>query len=86
MDIVFGFFPFDDPRPASDNFMTVYRNMEVALSRSFETAPLVAPTLLVANPIPFMEQRAAAYTSHGAAFLAPGRKTQHAGQSHRSLQ
>jgi len=74
LDKVFDFFQFDDPRPAFDNFLTVYRNMDVALNRSFETAPLIAPTLLVANPVPDMETKAAAYTSHGAAFLDPNLK------------
>ena len=71
LDKVFDFFQFDDPRPPFDNFVTVYRNMDVALNRSFETAPLIAPVLLVANPVPSMESKAAAYTSHGAAFFPP---------------
>lgn len=70
LDKVFDFFKFDDPRPVFDNFLTIYQNMDVALNRSFETAPLIAPALFVANPIPEMETQAAAYTSHGAAFFA----------------
>lgn len=71
LDKVFDFFKFDDPRPGFDNFLVVYRNMDVALNRSFETAPLIAPRLFVANPIPSMETQAAAYTSHGGAFFSP---------------
>lgn len=74
LDKVFDFFKFNDPRPAFDNFLTVYRNMDVALNRSFETAPLIAPILFVANPIPAMESQAAAYTIHGAAFFPRGTK------------
>lgn len=74
LDNVFGFLQFDDPRIPFDNFLAVYTNMEVALNRSFETAPLIAPTLLVANPLPFMETKASAYTSHGAAFFPPNEK------------
>jgi peptidoglycan hydrolase-like protein with peptidoglycan-binding domain len=71
LDKVFDFFKFADPRPAFDNFRVVYKNMDVALNRSFETAPLIAPTLYVANPVPSMETQAAAYTSHGGAFFSP---------------
>jgi hypothetical protein len=74
LDKVFDFFKFNDPRPVFDNFLAVYRNMEVALNRSFETSPLVAPTLFVANPVPAMEAKAAAYTSHGAAFVGNDEK------------
>lgn len=42
----------------------------MALNRSFETSPLVAPTLFVANRFKGMEKVAAAYTSAGGAFLS----------------
>jgi hypothetical protein len=68
LDKVFDFFKFDNPRPVFDNLRRVYRNMIVALNRSFETAPLIAPTLFVANTIPSMENIGSAYTSSGGAF------------------
>jgi hypothetical protein len=71
LDKVFDFFTFDNPRPVFDNLRTVYRNMIVALNRSFETAPLVAPTLFVPNVFDSMEKVASAYTSTGGAFAGP---------------
>jgi hypothetical protein len=71
LDKVFDFFKFNNPRPVFDNLRTVYRNMIVALNRSFETAPLIAPTLFVANVFDFMEKQAAAYTFPGGAFVSP---------------
>jgi peptidoglycan hydrolase-like protein with peptidoglycan-binding domain len=71
LDKVFDFFKFDNPRPVFDNLRTVYRNMIVALNRSFETAPLIAPTLFVPNIFDAMEKVASAYTSTGGAFLGP---------------
>jgi hypothetical protein len=71
LDKVFGFFKFDNPRPVFDNLRTVYRNMIVALNRSFETDPLIAPTLFVANTIASQEKVASAYTVAGGAFLGP---------------
>lgn len=71
LDKVFGFFKFPNPRPVFDNLRTVYRNMVVALNRSFETPDLVAPTLFVPNPVPAMEKKVAAYTVSGGAFLGP---------------
>src|SRR3954453_543850 len=44
LDKVFGFFKFDNPRPAFENMRTLFRNMTIALNRSFATAPLIAPT------------------------------------------
>jgi len=74
LDRVFGFFKFNNPRPAFDNMTRVYRNMIVALNRSFRTDPLIAPTLFVANPLAAMEKVAGAYTSAGGAFLGPKEK------------
>jgi hypothetical protein len=71
LDQVFGFFKFDNPRPVFENMRVVYQNMTVALNRSFETAPLIAPTLFVPNPQAAMEKVAAAYTSRGGAFAPP---------------
>lgn len=71
LDQVFGFFSFDNPRPVLENIRVVYRNMNVALNRSFETDPLIAPTLFVPNPQAAMEKVAAAYTSEGGAFAGP---------------
>jgi hypothetical protein len=50
LDKVFGFFKLDNPRLAFENVRTVYRNMTVALNRSFEIDPLIAPTFFVPNP------------------------------------
>lgn len=71
LDKVFGFFTFDNPRPVLENIRVVYRNMSVALKRSFETDPLIAPTLFVPNPQAAMEKVGAAYTSAGGAFAGP---------------
>jgi hypothetical protein len=71
LDQVFGFFKFDNPRPVFENIRVVYRNMTVALNRSFETDPLIAPALFVPNPQAAMEQGRAAYTSAGGAFVGP---------------
>jgi hypothetical protein len=71
LDQVFGFFKFDNPRPVFQNITTVFRNMNVALNRSFETDPLIAPALFVPNPQAAMEKVAAAYTSAGGAFVGP---------------
>jgi hypothetical protein len=49
--------------------------MNVALNRSFETAPLIAPTLFVANIFESQEKKAAAYTGAGGAFFGPEVKT-----------
>ena len=74
LDKVFGFFQFDNPRPVFDNLRRVYRNMIVALNRSFRTDPLIAPTLFVPNTIASQEKRATAYTSTGGAFVGPKEK------------
>src|SRR5262245_17656831 len=71
LDQVFGFFKFDNPRPVLENIRVVYRNMSVALNRSFETDPLIAPTLFVPNPQAAMEKVASAYTTEGGAFVGP---------------
>jgi len=71
LDQVFGFFKFDNPRAVWENIRVVFRNMSVALHRSFETDPLIAPTLFVPNPQAAMEKVAAAYTSEGGAFAGP---------------
>jgi hypothetical protein len=71
LDQVFGFFKFDNPASVLENIRVVYRNMSVALHRSFETDPLIAPTLFVPNPQAAMERVASAYTSAGGAFASP---------------
>ena len=71
LDKVFRFFKFNNPRPAFDNLQRVFRNMTVALNRSFETDPLIAPTLFVPNTSAKMEKEASAYTAAGGAFLGP---------------
>ncbi len=71
LDTVFGFSKFDNPRPVLETLRTVYRNMTVALNRSFETDPLIAPVLFVPNPSAAMEKVAVAYTSSGGAFQKP---------------
>jgi hypothetical protein len=70
LDEVFGFFKFDNASVVFENIRVVYRNITVALNRSFETDPLIAPTLFVPNPQAAME-KAGAYTSAGGAFLGP---------------
>ena len=71
LDQVFGFFKFNNPRTVWESLRVVYRNMGVALNRSFETDPLVAPALFVPNPQAAMEKIASAYTSAGGAFAGP---------------
>ena len=71
LDEVFGFFKFDNASVVFENIRVVYRNITVALNRSFETDPLIAPTLFVPNPQAAMEKIAGAYTSAGGAFLGP---------------
>lgn len=71
LDKVFGFFSFNNPRPVFENIRVVYRNMTVALNRSFETDPLIAPALFVPNPQAAMELIASAYTAAGGAFMGP---------------
>jgi peptidoglycan hydrolase-like protein with peptidoglycan-binding domain len=68
LSTVFSLNKFRNPRPPFENIKRVYRNMDVALNRSFETAPLIAPTLFVPNTFVKMEKKAAAYTSAGGAF------------------
>lgn len=63
-----------NPRPSFDNIRRVYRNMVVALNRSFETDPLVAPILFVPNNFAHIEDEAVAYTSAGGAFKSSNRK------------
>jgi peptidoglycan hydrolase-like protein with peptidoglycan-binding domain len=71
LDQVFGFLKFNDPRHVLESIRVVYRNMSVALNRSFETDPLIAPVLFVPNPQAAMEKVASAYTSEGGAFAGP---------------
>ena len=71
LDQVFDFFKFSNPQPVFENLRTVYANMDVALNRSFETDPLIAPVLFVANTSTRMEKVASAYTSAGGAFVGP---------------
>ena len=63
--------PFDENarRPPFDNIERVFRNMDVALNRTFETDPQIAPVLFVPNTHISMESKAAAYTSAGGAFV-----------------
>lgn len=67
---IYGLDKFDNPRPSFDNIKRAFRNMDVALNRSFETAPLVASILFVPNTHISMESKAAAYTAAGGAFLS----------------
>jgi hypothetical protein len=71
LDKVFGLGKLRNPRPSFDNISRVFRNMDVALNRTFETAPLIAPVLFVPNTHISMEPIAAAYTSEGGAFRGP---------------
>lgn len=66
---VFGLLNMNNPSAGLDNIRRVYRNMQVALNRTFETSPLIAPLLFVPNEFTAMETKAAAYTSMGGAFL-----------------
>jgi len=65
---VFSMDKHQDPRPGFDNIRRVFSNMDVALNRSFETDPLIAPALFVPNTIVSQEKEAFAYTSAGGAF------------------
>lgn len=56
------------PRVSFGNIQVVYRNMQVALNRSFETNPLIAPKLFVSNTDAIKDAKALAYTSEGGAF------------------
>jgi peptidoglycan hydrolase-like protein with peptidoglycan-binding domain len=69
LDTVFSLGKFSNPRPSFENIKRVFRNMDVALNRSFETSPLVAPVLFVPNTHIKMEDVAEAYTSMGGAFM-----------------
>lgn len=80
LDNVFSLGKFNNPRPPFDNIKRVFRNMDVALNRSFETAPLIAPVLFVPNTHISMETKAAAYTSAGGAFLTSKVKLQGLGE------
>ena len=66
---VFSMDKHPNPRPGFDNIQRVFSNMDVALNRSFETDPLIAPKLFVPNTIVSQEKEAFAYTSAGGAFL-----------------
>lgn len=70
LDTVFDLGKLDNPRPSFENIRLAYRNMNVALNRSFETDPLIAPILFVPNKFVAMEKKAAAYTSMGGAFVS----------------
>jgi len=74
LDKVFSLGKFSNPRPSFDNISRVFRNMDVALNRTFETARLIAPVLFVPNTHISMEPIAAAYTSVGGAFRGPKEK------------
>ncbi len=69
LDTVFDLGKLSNPRPSFENIRIAFRNMNVALNRSFETDPLIAPILFVPNKFVVMEKKAAAYTSAGGAFL-----------------
>jgi peptidoglycan hydrolase-like protein with peptidoglycan-binding domain len=64
---VFSMDKHKNPRPGFDNIRRVFGNMDVALNRSFETAPLIAPVLFVPNTHKSMEKDLA-YTTAGGAF------------------
>jgi hypothetical protein len=74
LQIVFSFFAFPHARPVFENLRTGFRNIDVALNRSFETAPLIAPVLFVPNPVPSEEAKDDAYTTMGGAFFTPEAK------------
>ena len=76
LDRVFGFFSFANPKPVHDRLRLAFDNMDVALNRSFETAPLASKTLFVPNTKDFMEKRARAYTTAGGAFDGPKAKNE----------
>lgn len=69
LDVTFGLGKFANPRPPFENIKRVFRNMDVALNRTFETDPQIAPVLFVPNTHISMESKAAAYTSAGGAFV-----------------
>lgn len=58
-----------NPRPGFDNIRRVFANMDVALNRTFETDPLIAPVLFVPNTHKSMEKDLA-YTTAGGAFTS----------------
>ncbi|WP_254509643.1 peptidoglycan-binding domain-containing protein [Anatilimnocola floriformis] len=66
---VFSLDKHKNPRPGFENIRRVFFNMNVALNRSFETDPLIAPLLFVPNTLVSQEKVAFAYTSAGGAFL-----------------
>ena len=65
---VFSLDKFKNPSPGFDNIRRVFANMDVALNRSFETNPLIAPALFVPNTRKSKESTALAYTTAGGAF------------------
>lgn len=69
LDTVFDLGKLSNPSPSFHNIRTAFKNMDVALNRSFETDPLIAPILFVPNKFVVMEKKAAAYTSAGGAFV-----------------
>jgi hypothetical protein len=77
---VFSLDRFSNPRPPFDNIKRVFKNMDVALNRSFETAPLVASILFVPNTHISMESKASAYTAAGGAFLSSRVKLKDVGE------
>jgi hypothetical protein len=68
-----------NPRSGFDNIRRVFANMDVALNRSFETNPLIAPVLFVANTHKSMASNFA-YTAAGGAFLPPKTKLKGIGE------
>lgn len=68
---VFSMDKLQNPRPAFDNMVRVFANMDVAFNRSFETDPLIAAPLFVANTRLSQEKNTLAYTAAGGAFLSP---------------
>jgi len=70
LDLVFDLGKLSNPSPSFHNIRTAFKNMDVALNRTFETDPLIAPILFVPNKFVVMEKKAAAYTSAGGAFLS----------------
>jgi hypothetical protein len=72
LDSTFSFFKFDNPLLAHHRLSTTFRNMEVALSRSFDTPPLIAKKLFVPNSFSqHMDDTALAYAALGGAFDGP---------------
>ena len=66
---VFSMDKHKNPRPGFDNIRRVFSNMDVALNRSFETDPLIAPVLFVPNTHKSQE-KFQAYTAAGGAFMS----------------